>query len=70
MLILAKAPVAKDNWTIKLYYGPKFMFVDHIYCHTISAIINKADDSHFDIPTKTDKFRFQSLLHECDYLIA
>ena len=70
MLILAKAPVAKDNRTIKLYYGTKFMFVDHIYCHTISAIRNKTDESHFDIPTKTDKFRFPRLSRECDYLIA
>ena len=70
MLILAKAPVAKDNRTIKLYYGTKFMFVDHTYCLTISAIRNKADESHFDIPTKTDKFCFPRLLLECDYLIS
>ena len=69
-MIAARVHAVKDNGTITLYCGPKFMFVDHMYCHTISAIKIAADDCHFiDIlPTKTDKFHFPHLLHEIDYL--
>ena len=65
--MIAKTHAGKDNRIIKLHCGTKLMLVDQIYCQTISATRNGANEWHFDIPTKTDKFCFPHLLHENDF---